>query len=348
MIDIDSLVRDNVRNLIPYSSARDEFQGREGIFLDANENPYGTLNRYPDPYQKELKASISRIKGISEEKIFIGNGSDEIIDLCFRTFCRPGKDKALTFTPTYGMYEVSAAVNDIEMIKIPLDIDFQINTGELITVLNDQGLKLIFICTPNNPTGNSMDQSSIEFILSRFGGIVVIDEAYNDFSGKESFRSKIDLYPNLIVMQTFSKSLGLAAARIGMAFTSRSIVEYFNKMKPPYNISAINQKAAIRKLAGSLKSGRQVRRIIRERENLEISLGKMEIIEKVFPSDANFVLVKVSNPDLIYQRLAQNRLIVRNRNKIIPGCLRITVGTRRENRKLLKTIHKIAALNQID
>lgn len=344
MIDIESLVRENVRNLVPYSSARDEFQGREGIFLDANENPYGTLNRYPDPYQKELKASISRIKGISEERIFLGNGSDEIIDLCFRTFCRPGKDKALTFTPTYGMYEVSAAVNDIEMIKIPLDQDFQINTGELENVLNDQGIKLIFICTPNNPTGNSIDQSSIEFILSRFGGVIVIDEAYNDFSGKESFRSKIDLYPNLIVMQTFSKSLGLAAARIGMAFTSRAIVMYFNKMKPPYNISSINQKEAIRKLSASRKSVRQVRRIIRERENLEISLGKMEIIEKVFPSDANFVLVKVSNPELIYQRLAEDRLIIRNRNKIIPGCLRITVGTRRENRKLLKTLHKIAAL----
>jgi histidinol-phosphate aminotransferase len=341
MFDINILVRDNVKSLIPYSSARDEFQGKEGIFLDANENPYGSLNRYPDPYQKELKASISKIKDIPEENIFLGNGSDEIIDLSFRTFCCPGRDKALTFTPTYGMYEVSAAVNDVGMIKIPLDKDFQIETEKLIPFLDDPALKLIFICTPNNPTGNSMDDGVIEFIVSRFKSIVLIDEAYNDFSEKKSYKTMVSRYPNLIVIQTFSKSLGLAAARIGIAFTNPSIVQYFNKMKPPYNISTINQKAALKRLTHIEKSRFQVKRIINARESLKENLSKLSIIEKVFPTDANFLLVKVKDPDLIYRTLADNKVIVRNRNKIIPGCIRITVGTGSENKKLIKTLQQI-------
>jgi histidinol-phosphate aminotransferase len=342
MFDINLLVRDNVKSLIPYSSARDEFGGKEGIFLDANENPYGSLNRYPDPYQKELKAAISKIKGIPEENIFLGNGSDEIIDLCFRTFCCPGRDKALTFAPTYGMYEVSAAVNDVGMIKIPLNNDFQIETEKLIPFLDDPSLKLIFICTPNNPTGNSMDPGVVEFIISRFKSIVLIDEAYNDFSENESFKTMVSRFPNLIVMQTFSKSLGLAAARIGMAFTNPSVVRYFNKMKPPYNISTINQKAALKRLTQFEKSRFQVKRIIAARESLKENLSRLPLIEKVYPTDANFLLVKVKDPDFVYKTLVNNNIIVRNRSRIIPGCLRITVGTREENNKLLAALKRIS------
>ena len=250
MSDIEKLVRDNVRDLIPYSSARDEFSGKEGIFLDANENPYGNLNRYPDPYQRELKSSVSKIKGVPEENIFLGNGSDEIIDLCFRIFCNPGTDKVLTFAPTYGMYEVSAAINDVELIKIPLSDDFNIEIKSVLPFLKDPKLKLIFLCSPNNPTGNSMNRSDIEAIISAFSGIVVIDEAYIDFSEQPSFKTMLNSFRNLIVMQTFSKAMGLAAARIGMAFMNRSLIHYFNKMKPPYNISTINQKAALKCLTG--------------------------------------------------------------------------------------------------
>lgn len=341
MFDINSLVRDNVRALIPYSSARDEFQGKEGVFLDANENPYGQLNRYPDPYQKELKSQISRIKKVPEENIFLGNGSDEIIDLAYRTFCRPGIDKALAFTPTYGMYEVCAGINDITFIKVPLTDKFQIDKDKAASALDDPFLKLIFICSPNNPTGNSINYADIESVIAGSRCIVLIDEAYSDFSGNQSFKNMTDKYPNLIVMQTFSKAFGLAAARIGMAFTNQQIVKYFNKLKPPYNISSLNQKAAIRQLIKYEKSMDQVRRIIRERERLKEALGKLKIVEKIFPSDANFLLVKIRDPDYVYNTLVERNIIVRNRSRIIPGCLRITVGTRSENNRLLTELNRI-------
>ncbi len=341
MFDINSLVRDNVRALIPYSSARDEFQGKEGVFLDANENPYGQLNRYPDPYQKELKSQISRIKKVPEENIFLGNGSDEIIDLAYRTFCRPGIDKALAFTPTYGMYEVCAGINDITFIKVPLTDKFQIDKDKAASALDDPFLKLIFICSPNNPTGNSINYADIESVIAGSRCIVLIDEAYSDFSGNQSFKNMTDKYPNLIVMQTFSKAFGLAAARIGMAFTNQQIVRYFNKLKPPYNISSLNQKAAIRQLIKYEKSMDQVRRIIRERERLKEALGKLKIVEKIFPSDANFLLVKIRDPDYVYNTLVERNIIVRNRSRIIPGCLRITVGTRSENNRLLTELNRI-------
>jgi len=248
MVNINELVRKNVLNLTPYSCARDEFKGNAAIFMDANENPFGNLNRYPDPYQSELKVAISKIKGIPEEKIFLGNGSDEIIDLCFRVFCNPGTDKILTFTPTYGMYQVSASVNDIHVVKVPLNENFQIDLNKVRPWFSDKNLKLIFICSPNNPTGNCMNYSDIENIITNFTGIVVIDEAYIDFSDKQSFIKMVDRYSNLIVMQTFSKAFGLAAVRVGMAFSNPAIIKYFNKMKPPYNISTINQNAALRKL----------------------------------------------------------------------------------------------------
>jgi histidinol-phosphate aminotransferase len=341
MTDLSRLVRENVRALIPYSCARDDFRGKEGVFLDANENPFGSLNRYPDPYQRALKTSISRLKGVPEENIFLGNGSDEIIDLCFRIFCNPGKEKALTFSPTYGMYEVSASINDVELIKIALSEDFQIEFKSVLPALQDPDLKLIFICSPNNPTGNSMKVSEIESIISGFEGIVVIDEAYIDFSEQQSFKTKINRSGNLIVMQTFSKAMGLAAARIGMAFMDPSLVSYFNKMKPPYNISTINQRAALKSLSHIDLLSKRISLIKTERERLANALGKMSIIEKIFPSDSNFLLVKTRNADMIYSGLIENRIIVRNRNKVVPGCLRITVGTKRENNKLISALQRI-------
>ena len=341
MFDLDKLVRENVKNLIPYSCARDEFKGKKGIFLDANENPFGKLNRYPDPYQRDLKAAISKNKGISEEKIFLGNGSDEIIDLCYRVFCNPGKDKALTFTPTYGMYEVSASVNDIKIIKIPLNERFQLDLEKTKPYFSDNNLKLIFICSPNNPTSNCMESSDISYIISNFNGIVVIDEAYIDFTEKPSFIKMIDKYPNLIVMQTFSKAFGLAAARVGMAFSNPAILQYFNKLKPPYNISTINQIAALRKLEKAVEFKSQVLKIKNEKERLNADLKKLKITEKVYPSDANFILVKVSNATLIYNSLIDKHIIIRNRTSVINNCLRITVGTHTENNKLINALKTI-------
>ncbi len=338
MFDLDKIVRPNVRLLTPYSCARDDYKGKEGIFLDANENPFGTLNRYPDPYQNELKKAVSRIKGIPAENIFLGNGSDEIIDLCFRIFCNPGTDKALTFAPSYGMYQVSAAVNDIKIITIPLDENFQIDIKSLTPALSDKNLKLILICSPNNPTGNCMNRVTLERIIYRFPGIVLIDEAYIDFANNSSMKDSLDRYPNLIVMQTFSKAYGLASVRVGMAFASEEIVRYFNKMKPPYNISTVNQKTILRRIANRSYFNGQVRKIRSERDRMAAELKKIRIVKKVWPSDANFLLVKVNNADAIYNYLADNKIIVRNRHSVAENCLRITIGTRRENDRLLKAL----------
>jgi histidinol-phosphate aminotransferase len=341
MIDLNKLVRKNVLNLIPYSSARDEFSGKSGVFLDANENPYGNLNRYPDPYQRELKKRISLVKGISEENIFLGNGSDEIIDLCLRIFCNPGVDKMLTFTPTYGMYEVSAAINDLTVIKIPLDAGFQIDVRKAALYFSDPKLKLVFICSPNNPTSNSMNFAEVERLLSAFNGIVIIDEAYIDFSEQPSFIKLLDQYSNLIVMQTFSKAFGLASVRVGMAFCSKAIISLFNKMKPPYNISTINQQAVLNKLEHPEEYKKQVLSIRSERKRLASLLGKMKLIEKVFPSDANFLLVKVKDANKLYNILVDNNIIVRNRNSVIENCLRITVGKKSENDLLIRALKAI-------
>jgi histidinol-phosphate aminotransferase len=341
MIDLNKLVRENVLKLSPYSSARDDFKGKSGIFMDANENPYGNLNRYPDPYQKELKSLISKVKEIEEEKIFLGNGSDEIIDLTFRVFCRPGVDKALTFTPTYGMYEVSASVNDVGVIKIPLNDSFQIDLRKAESQFSDKNLKLVFICSPNNPTSNSMHTKDVEYIVANFSGIVLIDEAYIDFSDSPSFIKLVNRYSNLIVMQTFSKAFGLAAARVGMAFLNPAIVQYFNKIKPPYNISTINQKAAINKLAHIEQYKSQVTKIKIERERLSAILSEMDLAEKVYPSDANFLLVKVKNSSYIYNALVNKNIIIRNRSNVIKNCLRITIGKRNENDKLINALREM-------
>ncbi len=341
MFNPDFLVRENVRNLIPYSCARDEFNGKDGIFMDANENPYGVLNRYPDPYQNKLKEEISRIKNIPVEDIFLGNGSDEIIDLCFRIFCNPGTDKALTFPPTYGMYGVSAAANNVQMIRVPLDKKFQIDYGALIPFLADKSLKLIFICSPNNPTGNYMDRDIIERIISVFNGIVLVDEAYIDFSGHPSLITMLEKYPNLIVMQTFSKAFGLAAVRVGIAFASPSVLLYFNKMKPPYNISTINQKAVLRKLRDHESLVRDIKKIKKERKRLSLKLKNLKITEEVYPSDSNFVLARVKDAGYIYNYLVERGIIVRNRSSMVNNCLRITVGKKKENRKLLKSLKSV-------
>ncbi len=326
---------------MPYSSARDEYQGKEGIFLDANESPFGPLNRYPDPRQRALRAAIASLKGVTEESVFLGNGSDEVIDLCYRIFCNPGTDRVVIFPPTYGMYQVSAAVNDVEVMKVPLDENFDIDIPEVTPLLDDDSIKLIFICSPNNPTGNSMDPDKIEFIIRNFRGIVVLDEAYADFSGKPSFIDKTGIYDNLVVMQTFSKAMGMAAARIGMAFASPDILKYFFRIKPPYNISTLNQEAALERLKELRPVTVQTDTLVAERIRLAEKLATIPAVEKVWPSDANFLLVRVKDADAVYDRLIAGNIIVRNRNRDVTGCLRITAGTRSENDSVIEELKKI-------
>lgn len=340
-IDIQKLVRKNILNLKPYSSARDEFEGENGIFLDANENPFGELNRYPDPYQKKIKQKLSEHNDISADNIFLGNGSDEVIDLAFRIFCEPGKDKVLTFSPTYGMYEVSANINDVELINIELNQDFQIDLDTLKPYLKDENLKIIFICSPNNPTGNSIKR--IEYILENFNGIVFIDEAYIDFSPEESFRIQIKNNPNLIVSQTFSKAWGMASIRVGIAYASEEIIKFYNKTKPPYNISQLNQNAILNALNDENinQVSENIKLILNEKKNLIQNLEQLKLVKKIFPTDANFILIEVENADLIYQKLINENVIVRNRNSVIKNCLRITVGSPEENLKLIETLQKL-------
>lgn len=339
MIELKKLVRKNILNLKPYSSARDEFSGNEGIFLDANENPFGEKNRYPDPHQNELKQAISSQQNMAVENIFLGNGSDEIIDLLFRIFCRPGVDKALTFTPTYGMYEVSANINDTDFLKVPLSENYQIDFNALNAYYSDERLKLIFVCSPNNPTGNIIH--GIENILEKFAGVLVVDEAYIHFSNSESWAKKIEQYNNLVVLQTFSKARGLAAARIGIAFASKEIIHLLNKVKPPYNISTLNQQAALKSLRDNNQYETELSEIINQKLLLEQALKKIKCITKVYPSDTNFLLVETVNANAVYEYLIQKKIIVRNRNAVIHNCLRITVGTAHENQALLNALNEI-------
>ncbi len=334
--NLERLVRPNILKLKPYSSARDEYNGDTGIFLDANENPFGTLNRYPDPYQKEVKEKLSALKNIPVSQIFLGNGSDEVIDLVFRIFCTPGNDKALVFTPTYGMYEVSANINDTELLQLPLNRNFQINREAVIPFLKDENLKLIFICSPNNPTGNSIE--NIDFILENFNGIVFVDEAYIDFSSQKSWTEKLEQYPNLIISQTFSKARGLAAVRVGIAYSSPEIISLLNKTKPPYNVSQLNQEAALIALVDDEKYQSEIKTILEEKERLEKALLKLAVIKKIYPSDANFILAEVNDADEIYNNLVQQKIITRNRNSVIANCIRITIGTTEENNQLIAAL----------
>lgn len=341
MIKIDDIVRPNILELQPYSSARDEFTGKDGIFLDANENPFGELNRYPDPYQKELKERLAELKGVKTNSIFIGNGSDEVIDLAFRIFCSPGFDKALTFSPTYGMYDVSSAINNVELLKLPLNDVFQIDLEKVKPYLTDTHVKLIFICSPNNPTGNLIRKTDIEFILNNFMGIVILDEAYIDFAKGESLIGFTNQYNNLIVSQTFSKSWGLAAARVGLAYANPQIISLYNKVKPPYNVSELNQKAAIEALANQSDFQENLNTILTQKENLKTKLSKISLVKKIYPSDANFLLVEVDNADELYSTLVEQKIITRNRNKQVNNCIRISVGTPEENNKLINTLKNI-------
>lgn len=334
--NLENLVRPNILKLKPYSSARDEYKGSTGIFLDANENPFGNLNRYPDPYQKEVKEKLSALKSIPVSQIFLGNGSDEVIDLVFRIFCTPGRDKALVFTPTYGMYEVSANINDTELLQLPLNSDFQIDKESIIPFLTDENLKLIFICSPNNPTGNSIE--NVDFILENFNGIVFVDEAYIDFSTQKSWTEKLSQYPNLVISQTFSKARGLAAVRVGIAYSSPEIIALFNKTKPPYNVSQLNQEATLIALLDAKKYQSEIKTILAEKERLEKEFLQLSLIKKIYPSDANFILVEVNDADGIYNNLVQQKIITRNRNSVIAGCIRITIGTTEENNQLIAAL----------
>lgn len=338
MFSLKNIVRENILNLNPYSSARDEYTGEASVFLDANENPFGKLNRYPDPQQKKLKNSLSSLKKINAENIFIGNGSDEVIDLAFRIFCTPGSDKALTFSPTYGMYEVSASINNVELIKIPLTDNFQINLEDVKPYLSNEQIKIIFICSPNNPTGNTINGTEIEYILKNFNGIVLIDEAYIDFSPESSWNKKLAEYPNLIVSQTFSKAWGLAAARVGMAYTNTKIIAFFNKVKPPYNVSELNQKAALNTLENINLFKKNRKTLLTEKKELAHTLTLLPQVKKVHPSDANFLLIEVDNANEIYNDLVAQKIIIRNRNSVIKNCIRITVGNQEENIKLVDAL----------
>jgi histidinol-phosphate aminotransferase len=309
------------------------------VFLDANENPFGELNRYPDPHQKELKNKLSEIKSVPTASVFVGNGSDEVIDLTYRIFCNPGKDKALTFSPTYGMYEVSAEINDVELIKIPLTTDFQIDFDALENYLGYENLKLIFICSPNNPTANSLD--NIETVLQKFNGIVVVDEAYIDFSKASSFLTKIDQYPNLIVMQTFSKAWGLAAARVGMAYSNELIISMYNKVKPPYTVSKPNQDAALKALGDVAGFEKRKSTILGQRAWLQNQLEGLAVVIKIYPSDANFLLVEMTDANRIYNELVNLKVITRNRHTQVNNCIRITVGSPEENLALIEAMKKV-------
>ncbi|WP_185883087.1 histidinol-phosphate transaminase [Blattabacterium cuenoti] len=353
--NLNSLIRENILNIYPYTSARIEHKKKqESIFLDANENSFGSplsfynfYNRYPDPLQIQLKNKISELKNISISNIFIGNGSDEIIDIIYRIFSRPGVDHSIIFPPTYGMYEVSGRIHGINVIKIPLTMDrYQLNIEKIENSIN-QYSKIIFICSPNNPTGNDILEQDIENILNNFSGIVVLDEAYIDFSKKKSFSNKIDQYPNLIVLQTLSKSWGLAGIRIGIGFASKEIIEWMNKIKFPYNINILSQEVAIQALENKDLYFYHLKSILKERKYLEENFKKISFITKVYPSSTNFLLVKIHFlSKKVYQYLIKNQIFVRDRSKIIlcNDCLRITVGTRYENQLLVKKMIQYSLL----
>ncbi|GAA4796747.1 histidinol-phosphate transaminase [Olivibacter ginsenosidimutans] len=344
IIDINNLLRDNIKKLTPYSSARDEFKGEASVLLDANENAFGSplphpYNRYPDPLQQQLKSKISAIKGVPTNHIFLGNGSDEAIDLLFRAFCRPGIDNVLLVPPTYGMYEVSANINDVAIKKVNLTTDFQLNLDAMAEAI-DEYTKLIFICSPNNPTGNSIHRKDIETVIAHFNGLVVIDEAYINFAKQKSFIQELTEYNNLVVLQTLSKAWGLAALRIGMAFSSAEIIQVFNKIKPPYNINEASQQLALEALEKVDQVNAWIKETVAERDQLADKLLALSFVQLVYPSDANFILVRVTEPKVIYQYLVDRGIIVRDRSSVIrcEGCLRITIGTPEENRQLLEAL----------
>lgn len=344
MFNINNILRENIKNLKPYSSARDEFKGEASVYLDANENAFGSpldksYNRYPDPLQYAVKMRLSEIKGVPARNIFLGNGSDEAIDILFRAFCNPGVDNVILVPPTYGMYEVSANINDVAIKRVNLTEEYQLNLEGIAEAI-DKNTKLIFICSPNNPTGNSINRDDIETLLANFNGLVVVDEAYINYSRQKSFIQELTEYANLVVLQTLSKAWGLAALRVGMAFASEEIIEVMNKVKPPYNINEASQQLALEALQNVEQVNNWIKETLTERDNLVLKLKEFDFVVDIYPSDANFILAKTTDAKGIYNYLVQHGIIVRDRSKVelCEGALRITIGTPQENITLINTL----------
>lgn len=343
MKSLEQLTRPNIWSLAPYSSARNEYAGREArVFLDANENPYNApFNRYPDPLQLELKAAISKVKGVPAECIFLGNGSDEAIDLPYRCFCEPGVDNVVAIEPTYGMYKVCADINNVEYRTVLLDEHYQTTSDKLLAA-TDAHTKIIWLCTPNNPTGNCLVREEVIKVIEQFEGLVIVDEAYSDFSSQKTLRSELAKYPNLIVLNTMSKAWGCAAIRLGMAFASQDIIDIFNKVKYPYNVNQLTQQQALEALKDPFEVDQWVKILLQERSRMIEAFRELPICEKVYPTDANFFLAKMTDATKIYNYLVDHAIIVRNRHRVqlCQNCLRITIGTKTENNEL------VAALRQ--
>ena len=341
MKELKELTRENIWNLAPYSCARNEFSGRNAkVYLDANENPYnGPLNRYPDPLQLEVKKQLAKVKGVAEDCIFLGNGSDEAIDLMYRCFTEPKVDNVVAMDPTYGMYKVCADINDVEYRTVSLNEDFSLNADNILAAC-DNHTKVIWLCSPNNPTGNALNRGAIEKILKDFEGLVVVDEAYCDFSSQKPFRTELSKYPNIVVLNTMSKAWGSAGIRLGMAFASKDIIDILNKVKYPYNVNALTQREALELLADPYEVDKWVRTILLERSRVVDAIKVLPICRKVYPTDANFVLVEVDDARKTYEYLVDRGIIVRNRNSVhlCNGCLRITIGTKTENQELLAAL----------
>lgn len=343
ILNITSLLRKNITNLEPYSSARDEFKGEASVYLDANESPHNApFNRYPDPLQLKLKAEISKIKHVPVENIFLGNGSDEAIDLVYRAFCEPRQDNVAAIEPTYGMYKVCANINDVEYRKVFLNADFQTDAKSILKAA-DENTKVVWICSPNNPTGNLIHKETILQLLNEFRGIVVVDEAYIDFAPQESFSTLLDKFHNLIILQTFSKAWGSASIRLGMAFASKDIISVFNKIKYPYNVNLLTQEKALEMIKQEKEIEKWVKSTLTERDKMVAELSKLKMVQRIYPTDANFVLVKVDDANGTYRKLVEKGIIVRNRNSVslCAGCLRITVGSKEENDVLLNEMRKL-------
>ena len=346
---LEDLLRPNILRMKPYSSARDEFSGTEGIFLDANENAFGSVgltenyNRYPDPLQRALKQKIAAQENIQTNQIFLGNGSDEAIDLIIRAFCEPRQDQIMTLPPTYGMYAVSADLNDVGIVEVPLLADFQLDVQGILSKATAQ-TKILFICSPNNPTGNLMRKQDVIQLLEKFPGIVLLDEAYADFAPNSGLLHLIDQYMNLMIIRTFSKAWGLAGLRLGMAFAQAKVIEVFNKIKPPYNINLLTQEVALKAIEKPELKSQMVAQILQEKEFLKKELDKLTEVQEIYPSDTNFLLIKFNDAQTMYDYLIDKMVIVRNRSKVLlcDECLRITVGTREENIRLLEAIQRYA------
>jgi len=342
MKPLNQLIRPNIKNLKPYSSARDEYTGEAAVFLDANENPFNQpYNRYPDPYQRKVKEKIAELKQVAASQIFLGNGSDEPIDLLFRAFCEPGVDNVVSIDPTYGMYQVAADINNIEVRKVLLTTDFELDVEALLAACDDN-TKLLFICSPNNPTGNCLKEADILTLVKAFEGIVVLDEAYIDFAPDKSLLSQLDQYPNLVILQTLSKAWGMAGIRLGMAFASEDIVKLLSNIKYPYNINVLTQQKALELLERGEEQQNWVQQLLSERELMQLALIDLSFVQKVYPSDANYLLVKVDDAKGIYNYLVEKKIIIRDRSSVAlcEGCLRITIGQPSENKLLLDELRK--------